>query len=243
MLSLLKRDSSALPGFVENLPIEGQDRLALFDADGTLYTDDVADDFAVYALQQKIISSEEIWQEYLELYPRDPVAGCALALKLYRGLASAELSQLVEKWWQTHAKRNWVTPVMEALFHLKSRGYTIWVVTGTATEFLEPLRTVLPIDKILGMDFEYDQQGLITGEVAGIACAGEGKAIKVRSLWSGGSIDFACGNSMMDIPMLELSQKLCWSVYPDQDFHNEALKRQWQITPRPVDFTEENKFS
>ena len=51
---------------------------------------------------------------------------------------------------------------------------------------------------IVGMDFEVDARGILTGKHAGISCAGPGKAEKVRSLWPG-PIQFAAGNAMAGV--------------------------------------------
>lgn len=83
---------------------------------------------------------------------------------------------------------------------------------------------------------------IITGEVGGIVCSGAGKAKKIHSLNDGKEIHFSVGNSSMDIPMIEISSIINWSIHPDDQFHSEATKLGWIITERPSDFVKEEKF-
>ena len=87
---------------------------------------------------------------------------------------------------------------------------------------------------------------MITGKLSGISCADEGKAEKVRVLWGeqgGGPILFAAGNGRLDAAMMELSEEVIWSVYPNPEFHAYSKAKGWHITERPADFVEEAKLA
>ena len=114
--------------------------------------------------------------------------------------------------------------------------------TGSPTDTMLPLKELLPVHEIVGMDYELDENGVVTGRLAGISCADEGKAEKVRSLWTG-PIVFAAGNGSLDAAMLDLSEGPIWSVYPNPDFHRYSQTRGWHILPRPKDFVEEAKLA
>ncbi|MBW2527320.1 MAG: hypothetical protein JRI23_24270, partial [Deltaproteobacteria bacterium] len=61
--------------------------------------------------------------------------------------------------------------------------------------------------------------------------------------WGEGPIRFAAGNGPLDTAMLELSEEVCWSVYPAPELEREALARGWHVLPRPADFVEEPKLA
>lgn len=82
------------------------------------------------------------------------------------------------------------------------------------------------------MDFEVDDHGILTGRHAGISCAGEGKATKVQSLWSG-PIQFAAGNARLDEAMLRLARDVAWAVHPHPDLERIARAEGWEIKPSP----------
>ena len=65
------RDDEMVPDFVRALPEDGAGRLALFDADGTLWRDDVADDFASWMLAEGHFRSQVSWDEYIRVYRDD----------------------------------------------------------------------------------------------------------------------------------------------------------------------------
>lgn len=229
---LIPDDLRALP------PCDG-DAITIWDADGTLWVDDVADDFTCWMIDQGHISGE-LWPRYMEIYRDDHSAGCRFLLTLYTGWDADALQDLVELWWREHAHRHWIDEVVEALYHVAGLGYPIWIVSGTPTDFLLPLLHFLPCHSIVGMDFE--TEGLtITGRHSGISCADQGKADKVASLAQGKVVRFAAGNGSLDGPMMEMAEA-AWSVYPNPDFEAYSREHGWPILPRPADFTEEAKF-
>jgi len=234
------REPELVPDFVRAIPRCASDEIAVFDADGTLWTNDVADDFTLWMIQTQQIPGER-WPTYMRIYRDDPPAGCRYLLTLFTGMAIPTLHEHLEEYWEHHAHRQWVWPVVETLYHLAEKGYPIWVVSGTPTDFLFPLKRVLPIAEIVGMDFEVDEAGRITGRHSGISCAGEGKAEKLRFLLGGRRIRFCCGNGSLDGPMMELAE-VAWSVYPNPAFAEYSRAHGWPILPRPPDFVEEEKF-
>lgn len=241
-IELPDTDESLIPEFVRSLPQDGDGSLAIFDADGTLWRDDVADDFTTWMIREGHVAHGDLWDEYIQIYRGDHAAGCRFLLNIYKGLSRAELHARIFEWWGSSAARNWVVEAISALRLLADRGYAIWVVTGSPTDTMLPLKEVLPVAEIVGMDFEFDDNDIITGRHAGISCADGGKADKVRELWGVGPIAFAAGNGSLDIAMMELA-KVKWSVYPNPTFAAFSRGHGWPILPRPGDFVEEDKLA
>lgn len=237
------RDPTLVPDFVRGIPpcSPSKDSLAIFDADGTLWVADVADDFTQWMIGQGEIPGEQ-WPTYMRIYRDDPPTGCRFLLTFFRGMTLAQLAERVDAYWLAAAQRHWIWEVVESLYHLADKGYPIWVVSGTPTDFLLPLQRMLPVAEVVGMDYEVDGAGRITGRHAGISCAGEGKAEKVLSLVGERSIRFCAGNGSLDGPMMELAE-VAWSVYPNPDFERYSRQRGWPVLPRPPDFVEEEKFT
>ncbi len=240
--NLPDRAPQLCPSFMQDLPAGGTDRLAIFDADGTLWRDDVADDFTQWLIHNRHVDTGHRWPEYIQIYRDDHAAGCRYLLSFYAGLTLTRVHELVHLWWRDHAMRHWVPEVVEAMHFLADRDYTIWVVTGSPTDTMLPLCSFLPVHAIVGMDFELDAQGVITGRHRGISCADDGKAVKVQSLWEG-PIDFAAGNGKLDTAMIELATTVRWSVFPNAAFHEVSRAKGWHILPRPADFVEEDKLA
>jgi HAD superfamily phosphoserine phosphatase-like hydrolase len=228
---------------VRTLPEDGHGALAIFDADGTMWRNDVADDFARWMMSAGHVPDAGRWDEYVHIYRQDHAAGCEHMLTFYAGLSLRRLHELIWRWWTEHSRRQWVVEVLEAMHVLAERGYAIWVVTGSPTDTMLPLRDVLPVDRVVGIDFELDAEGVLTGRRQGILCADAGKAEKVRSLWPTAPILFAAGNGSLDAAMMELSTGVAWAVYPNPTFLEVARAHGWHILPRPADFVEETKLA
>lgn len=234
------RKPQLVPRFVADLPPATNGEIAAFDADGTLWTNDVADDFTQWMITEGNIS-DEFWADYLRIYADDPPTGCRYLLTLYRGQALTAIAERVTHYWETLADRTWIEEVVESLYALKEKAYSIWIVSGTPTDFLLPLRGILGVDRIIGMDFETDEHGLITGNPLGIPCAGEGKALKLNGLIGSRTVRICCGNGSLDGPMMELAE-MAWSIYPNPEFEHYSREKGYAILPRPADFQEEEKF-
>jgi phosphoserine phosphatase len=235
-----QRQPALVPDFVMALPRAEGDALAVFDADGTLWTDDVADDFTCWMIDEGHVDPER-WKEYMRIYAADPPTGCEFLLTFYTGMTPATLAGFVQTWWDHHAHRRWIPQVVESLHRVADRGYAVWIVSGTPTDFLLPLEQMLPVAEVVAMDFALDTEGRITGQPAGIPCAGEGKARKLRSLLAGRAVALGVGNGSLDGPMMTLATQ-AWSVYPNPDFAAHSRAQGWPILPRPPDFQEEEKF-
>ncbi len=235
-----KRRPELVPDFVGAIPRCEDGALAIFDADGTLWVDDVADDFTTWMIDQGLVPGEN-WTNYMRIYRDDHPAGCRYLLSFYEGMTLEELGGHVYTWWRDHAHRGWVDEVVEVVRHLHDKGYPIWVVSGTPTEFLLPLKRMLPVEVVVGMDFEVDGDLVITGKHAGISCAGEGKAEKLVDIVGDRPVRFAAGNGSLDGPMMKLAEA-AWSIYPNPEFDVYSREQGWAVLPRPADFKEEEKF-
>jgi len=225
----------SLPTWIDRIKLLEEPRLALFDADGTLWENDIADDCTLWMIGTgRIRTSSAAWADYRRIYSHDANEGCQHLLSFYRGLSLAELTGHVETYWRDFMKLDYIPEPVELLQELARRGFPIWVVTGSPTDLLFPLQKKLPVQRIVGMDFEIDSRGVLTGKHAGISCAGEGKAEKVRSLWKG-PIQFAAGNARLDEAMMRLARDVVWAVHPHPDLEAVARKLGWEIktSPRP----------
>ena len=229
-----------MPGFIRDLGPATDGAIAVWDADGTLWTGDVADDFTQWMIETGEVRGRA-WPEYLRIYRDDAPAGCRYLLHLYEGLHVDRVAERVEHWWRHHSRRRWILQVVASVRHLADAGYATWIVSGTPTDFLLPLGRVLPVDRVLGMDFELDPDGRITGRHAGISCAGAGKAEKILASSGGRPVAFCAGNGDLDGPMMELARQ-AWSIYPDAAFESYSRSRGWPVLPRGEDFVEEAKF-
>jgi HAD superfamily phosphoserine phosphatase-like hydrolase len=223
----------AVPDFIRDIPLRDEPRLALFDADGTLWENDIADDCTLWLIGTgRIRASHAKWDEYKRIYAKDAPTGCEYLLTFYTGLTQADLHRHVDTYWREFMRLTEIPEPVESLYYLADRGFQFWVITGSPTDLLYPLLDRMPVQKIVGMDYEVDAAGVLTGRHSGISCAGPGKADKVVSLWPG-RIQFAAGNARLDEAMMRLATDAVWAVHPHPDLERVAKELGWHIKPSP----------
>lgn len=218
-----------LPDFIERIPLLDEPRLALFDADGVLWENDVADDSTIWMIGTgRIQATHAKWEEYKRIYSQSPPAGCEYLLTFYEGLHIDELDDHLRTYWREFMDLKTIEQPVEVLYYLADKGFRNWVVTGSPTNSLYPLLDQMPVEKIVGMDYEVDSRGIITGRHSGISCAGPGKAEKVKSLYPG-VIQFSAGNALLDEAMMRLARDVAWAVHPHPDLEKIAIAEGWEI--------------
>jgi HAD superfamily phosphoserine phosphatase-like hydrolase len=206
-------------------------RLALFDADGTLWEGDIAEEHALWMIGTGRIHTGHLWPEYRRLLEVDFAESCRLMLRLYEGIPEGELARCASVFWREAMKLPFIEPAVEAVRALAQMGFKVWVVTGSPRQVLEPLRGLLPIERIVGMEFEV-AGGALTGRSAGLTTAGDGKVQAVRALFEG-DVQLAAGNSVSDAPMLRMARDVAWAVHPSPALESIARERGWFISPAP----------
>lgn len=223
-------DVSLVPPAVRELARLDGKRLAAFDADGCLWGGDIFEDFTQSMIAQGAIDGAG-WPAYEAQVKVDPLGACFTMLTFYKGMDHDVFCTHVERFWRDSGRRPWQESVTSSLRFLHEAGFTVWVVSGTATAVLAPLVRYLPVQRICGLEFEVDANNRITGDHRGIATAGPGKAEALRSLWRG-DVHFAVGNSIIDLDMLRLAKEVAWAFRPDAALLAQAEAQGWLITPR-----------
>jgi len=105
------RAPGLVPAFVRALP-PAAGELAVFDADGCLWVNDVADDFTLWMIGEGHVPGAH-WRTYQRIYRADHPAGCRYLLTFYAGMTATRLGELVEHYWRHHARRQWIPEVVE----------------------------------------------------------------------------------------------------------------------------------
>jgi HAD superfamily phosphoserine phosphatase-like hydrolase len=205
----------------------GPDTLALFDADGTLWRGDICEDFTRWMIAARHFDARH-WASYERLNAIDSAAACFHILAHFRGKSPAEIDERAHEFWTSAGERRWIGATTSAMAWLRARGVRTYVVSGTAQPVLEPLRSVLPADDILGLELELGADGLYTGRAAGIPSVGASKVARVRSV-SDRPVCVAAGNSILDAAMLGTAS-LAWAVHPDAELLRLAQVSRWLIT-------------
>jgi len=198
---------------------------AVFDADGTLWREDVGEAFLRHLVSLgwvRLDDGSDPYQAYERAVDRDKAAGYAYAAQLQAGLDAARVAAEAEKF-----ARSWVPPRLVADTQglralCEQAGLAPFVVSASA------LPIVLAAGPLAGFprDRCRGSEGRFTEQVVQPITYAAGKVAAVP-----GRIALACGDSFSgDLPMLEAA-RIAVAVAPatGSPLSTEARKRGWFV--------------
>ena len=234
--------------------VEPEDRIAVFDNDGTLWAEQPAYFQLAFAIDRirAMAASHPEWQtqepfaSVLRGDLQSALAGGETAVKqivaaTHAGMTTDEFRAEVERWIATarHPKTDRLStdmvyqPMLEVLDYLEDHGYTTYIVSGGGIEFMRPWteRTYgIPPQRVIGSSaaakFEMRDTGpvLIKQPEIGSIDDGPGKPVNIN-LHIGRRPVIAFGNSDGDLQMLQ------WTDAHDPSLcvyiHHTDAAREW----------------
>ena len=188
-----------------SLPKTSQEAFSVFDADGTLWPQDINHILLEYLEKHKLRSvqdllssqfadSENRWKRCQFFAERQ--AGFSLEEFQHHCRCALEANPLT------------LFPFQKNLIEfLKSQSQHIYIVTSSLKELVKIWCEMqqLPIDKIFGIETRVDQ-GIITKEIIKPLTYGEGKKQALLNWTKNNKPVLAAGNTFNDLAMLEIAQ-------------------------------------
>ena len=182
--------------------------VAVFDADGTLWGEDLGERHLKVMEARGVLSASppygSVYEEYLQRCEMDTDEGYAWALTAMTGVPEQTVTDAAILAWGAH--RELVPEGIHALFRwLESREIEIWIVSASNRWAIEVAGLELGVrpDRIIAMSMDV-HEGRLAGQVHRPLCNGEGKADLIRSRIGVRPL-LAMGNSRHDIAMLEVA--------------------------------------
>lgn len=159
-------------------------------------------------------------------------------VRLLDGLSAAEVAALAEEVVETELWPKRRGAVLDELAAAASGGARVVIATGTYEPVLAAFAARLPGGPAgpvggLGTPLEI-RDGRTTGRTAGPIGTGELKAARVRAFAGGARVVAAYGDSLADVPLLELADEAV-AVAPDEELRPVALARGWRILDAPAE--------
>jgi phosphoserine phosphatase len=206
--------------------------LAVFDADGTLWREDVGEAFLRHLVALRWVrlpGGGDPYEAYERAVDRDKAAGYAYAAQLQAGLGAEQVAAEAERF-----ARGWIPPRLisdtQGLRQLcADAGLTPFVVSASALPIVSaaaPLAGFSP-ERCRGIEVEVHEGKFTTRLVPPITYA----AGKIDAARRAGHLSLACGDSFTgDLAMMEAAQ-IAVAVAPAKGspLSAEALKRGWPV--------------
>lgn len=146
------------------------------------------------------------------------------SLKMIRNASPQKMKQVGE-WAVEHnlwKKRR--EDVIARLAHHKSQGADVYIASSVVEPLIEPFAKRIGAQTI-GSAVEYDKGRV---RLAGELAASEKKIEQVLNRLGVNRVDYAYGDTMMDVPLLEHADHPV-TVYPDDKLKEYAAGRGWEI--------------
>jgi HAD superfamily phosphoserine phosphatase-like hydrolase len=186
----------------------GDGRLACFDADGTLWSEDIGEAFFRWLAAGSLLpplaperDPFDIYEEYEERVRHSRAAGFSWAVQCMAGLPEVD----VRRWCRQMAVA-WPNyrPAMTALIRgLTAAGYEVWIVSASNVWIVEATAPLVGIDPahVIGIQVEVEA-GRLTDRIVVPVIANEGKVQAIHK-YIGRTPDLVVGDSLGDLEMLE----------------------------------------
>jgi HAD superfamily phosphoserine phosphatase-like hydrolase len=220
----------ASPGAPGALP------LACFDADGTLWSEDLGEAFFRWLAAGSHLPAlagrppQSVWEEYEERVRADRTAGYGWAVQCMAGLQESQVRA-----WARQLAFAWPNgrPAMAGLLAgLRQSGAAVWIVSASNAWIVEAAAPRFGVDpgNVLGLRVEVEGGRLTDRLVQPLSC-GPGKVAAISAAL-GRAPGLAVGDSLGDLEMLEAAAQPIGIGRHDQpgaDLLAAAKQRGWPV--------------
>lgn len=199
----------------KQLKDQGQQLVAAFDADGTLWDTDLGENFFQYTIDQRLVSlPQSAWNHYLEMKKinNDPRAAYLWLAQIYKGQPLAQVQKWSEEALQAIQPLAVFPEQKELIDFLKSENAQVHIITASIKWAVEPGAKFLGLsaESVIGVETHVRDQ-IVTDEPKGIVTYKKGK-VDALAEKIGSKPFLAAGNSEGDLDLLEYSTHIKLAV-------------------------------
>lgn len=204
------------------------ERIAAFDADGTLWDTDIGENFFKYQAENKLVDlPENPWDFYTRWHETQPIPAYLWLAQINKGKKISE----VRAWAKAAVDQIGDIPffphMVELVKYLQEREVTVYVVTASVKWAVEPAAEILGIDKdhVIGIETQVVDEVITDRGILPITWR-EGKSIALLQKTGNRAPILAAGNTTGDQYLLECAQGIKFahttvpksnSIYPTEE--------------------------
>jgi phosphoserine phosphatase len=206
--------------------------IAVFDCDGTLWSNNSGEDFFYWSMEQGLVSDEVVrWAKArYDDYRADKVdeaVMCGEMTTMYAGQRVSDMEAAAERFFRQVVKPNYFLEMQQLTLALHDQGCELWAVSSTnewvVSEGIKDFG--IPPANVLAATAEC-AEGIITSKLTRMP-SGEGKARLIREVIAR-PVDAVFGNSVHDAAMLRLARH-AFAVNPTKELEQIARESGWTV--------------
>lgn len=216
-LNWTPRNQAAIQNYLKTYPFKSGD-VAVFDADGTLWSDDVGEAFLRWLIKEKKLKnvdySQDIYAGYENMCKTSKLLCYGHAVQVMDGLKKQD----VIRWSNEFFKKEFVSkifPSQKALIRqLEQKGVTVWIVSASHQWIVEAGSDYLgiPRSRVIGIRL-HSAGDLLTNRLVQPVTYRTGKVEAINKYIQKQPV-LVSGNSMTDYEMLVYSKGLRVVINP-----------------------------
>lgn len=197
---------------------------AIFDADGTLWGDDVGDGFFHWLVSHQHLKSTNgniiNFSHYETLLNINKVDAYRFLVTVMAGLYTEEVSALAATYFKEKIAHKLYQPQLALIQQLKTSGYDVWIVSASNQWVVEAGAEYFGIHpaNVIGIGTHLNN-GVLTDQIIEPMSYAEGKVVCIKNIIKK-IPNIVCGDSIADFPMLQYSSGL--KIYIDHQQNDEV---------------------
>lgn len=202
---------------------------AAFDADGTLWADDIGEAF-LRDLEAEGLVPAGTWRAYEVRLAADHVDAYGFAVTAMSGLPESLVAAKAEAFFPRHFEGRLFPAVRELVSALGGAGVRLAIVSASNRWLIEAAARILGVPHVAGVAVEVEG-GRLTDRLIQPLPSGEGKVEWARRLL-GDVPALAVGNGEIDLPLLRAARHrvvICPSSGPETVAAAEGRRQGWPV--------------
>lgn len=189
----------------------GVDRVAAFDADGTLWDTDVGENFLQFKIAKKLLPNlrADAWEYYRDVYVRETPVALVWLAQIMKDVPLETVRAWARDAFATLQPPPFFPFMKDLVAYLKSRDVAVYCVTASVRWAVEPAAAAIgiPPENVIGIRTKI-RDGIITDEAEGHITWREGKVTGLLEA-TGRRLPFlAAGNTMGDLALLDSAKRI-----------------------------------